>query len=276
MSLMLKLLITTSLLGTSLLANSLDNILLDYEENRLLQKRVKLNDINLGFKKSFANGWIGYAFNVNVNVQGKNIDVKDILFTDGKVIVSDIVDIKTKRSLKSKMYPTLSSKYYKKYNLIAGTHGAKNKIVIFSDPLCPFCINYVPKVIKHVNKYPKNIALYYYHFPLLRIHPAADVVTKAMEVAKKDVKDLTLKVYEANFEAKKLFNARETNKQKVLNGFNKVLGTSITMTQINDNKIAQHVKSDEKMGDDAMVQGTPTIFVNGEIDSEKFKYESLR
>ena len=35
----------------------------------------------------------------------------------------------------------------------------KDKIVIFSDPLCPFCKDYVPEVIKHVNK--KVILLLY-------------------------------------------------------------------------------------------------------------------
>ena len=30
------------------------------------------------------------------------------------------------------------------------------------------------------------------------------------------------------------------------------------------------------MGEDVMVQGTPTIFVNGEKDSSRLKYEDLK
>jgi len=64
--------------------------------------------------------------------------------------------------------------------------------------------------------------------------------------------------------------------QKILDGFNKVLKTKLTLQQINDRHIRQKILKDVKMAEDALVQGTPTIFVNGEIDRTRLKYESIK
>ena len=46
----------------------------------------------------------------------------------------------------------------------------KDKIVIFSDPLCPFCMDYVPDVINYVNKNKDKIAFILLSFPIISIH----------------------------------------------------------------------------------------------------------
>jgi protein-disulfide isomerase len=56
----------------------------------------------------------------------------------------------------------------------------------------------------------------------------------------------------------------------------KVLKTKLTLQQINDRHIRQKILKDVKMAEDALVQGTPTIFVNGEIDRTRLKYESIK
>ena len=102
---------------------------------------------------------------------------KIFFFSDGKYIALELIDSETGKSLKDLVTPNLTEKYYDKSKLIAGNHNAKDKIVIFSDPLCPFCKDYVPDVIKYVNKNSDTIALYYYNFPLM-IHPAATPLSK--------------------------------------------------------------------------------------------------
>ena len=123
------------------------------------------------------------------------------LFSNGEFVAPELIDLKTGNSLKLLLQPKLSDNFYSPNHLIEGNKDAENKIVIFSDPLCPFCIDYVPEVIKHVKKNKEEIALYYYHFPLSKIHPAADTLVKAMDVAKKKgIKDVELKVYETDWE----------------------------------------------------------------------------
>lgn len=270
------LLASTLFIGSALSANLMDDKVIAFEKERFSQnKRIKLKDININLKKELPQkGWYGYIIEIDALFGEKNVKAKDIVFSDGKVIAPEIFDIKTGADLKDLLTPSLSAKYYDEKKLIAGNHNAKDKIVIFSDPLCPFCIDYVPEVIKHVKKNSKDIALYYYHFPLLRIHPAADTLIKAMEIAKKDgIKDIELKIYDIDWE--KYFTAKERNAEKILNAFNKEFKTNITMEQISDKELREEVFKDVSMGEDVMVQGTPTIYINGEKDNTRLKYETL-
>lgn len=273
----LKFLSLTSLCTTLLFANINDENIIEFEKKRVSQNpNVEVLDVSVNFKKEMPlKNWYGYILDVQAEVKAskdstKVISVKDIVFSNGKYVSLDLQDIKTGKSLKSLVTPTLSDNYYKKEKLIAGNHNAKNKVVIFSDPLCPFCMDYVPDVINYVNKNNSNIALYYYHFPLLRIHPAAGPLSKIMEVAKhKNIKDLELKVYSIDWD--KYFDSKSTNINKILEAFNKELKTNITLEQLRK----ANIQKDINMGENVMVQGTPTIFVNGIKDTTREKYKTL-
>lgn len=269
-----KILTLSIFLSASLFAS--DDVVVEFEKKRVAQNpNVKVNSITVNTKKELpVSGWNGYILDVNANVQGKDINAKDIIFSDGKYISLDLIDAQTGKSLKDFVTPNLTAKYYDKSKLIAGNHNAKDKIVIFSDPLCPFCMDYVPDVINYVNKNKDKIALYYYHFPLISIHPAAVPLSKLIEVAKhKGIKDIELKVYKTNWE--QYFDAKSVDEKKILEAFNKEFKTDIKLEEITANDINENLKKDISIGEDVMVQGTPTVFVNGEKDSSRQKYETL-
>jgi protein-disulfide isomerase len=169
------------------------------------------------------------------------------------------------------MYPKLTKKYFNKKYLIAGNVDAKHTIVLFSDPLCPICTGVVPEIIRDVKKHPSKIALYYIHMPL-DMHPTARMLVKASILAQRQgIKDIDYKVYTANFDDS--FDAyRERDKQKVLDIFNKKFNTKITMKQINAKELEDEVKYTLKLAEDALVNGTPTLFFDGEIDTMRDKY----
>ncbi|CAM3874874.1 DsbA family protein [Arcobacter cloacae] len=269
-----KLLSLSVLLSVSLFAS--DDVVIEFEKNRVSSNpNIKVNDIKINTKKELPlAGWNGYILDVEANIQGKDIKVKDILFSDGKFIALELLDAKTGKSLKDLMTPNLTTDYYNKSKLIAGNHDAKDKIVIFSDPLCPFCMDYVPEVIKHVNKNSDSIALYYYHFPLLGLHPAAAPLSKLMEVARhKGIKDAELKAYKIDWEPH--FSSKSTDEKKILEAFNKEFKTDIKLEEITSKEINEALQKDILMGEDVMVQGTPTIFINGVKDATREKYETL-
>ncbi len=269
-----KLLSLSVLLSVSLFAS--DDVVIEFEKKRVSSNpNIKVNDIKINTKKELAlSGWNGYILDVEANIQGKDIKVKDILFSDGKFIALELLDAKTGKSLKDLMTPNLTANYYNKSKLIAGNHNAKDKIVIFSDPLCPFCMDYVPEVIKHVNKNSDSIALYYYHFPLLGLHPAAAPLSKLIEVARhKGIKDAELKAYKIDWEPH--FSSKSTDEKKILEAFNKELKTDIKLEEITSKEINETLQKDILMGEDVMVQGTPTIFINGVKDATREKYETL-
>lgn len=269
-----KILSLSFLLSASLFAS--DDVVLEFEKNRVAQNpNVKVNDIKINTKKELPlAGWNGYILDVQANVQGKDINAKDILFSDGKYIALELIDAKTGKSLKDLVTPNLSEKYHNKSKLIAGNHNAKDKIVIFSDPLCPFCIDYVPDVIKYVNKNSDKIALYYYHFPLTTLHPAAAPLSKMIEIAKhKGLKDVELRTYQIDWEP--YFNSKSTDEKKILEAFNKEFKTDIKIEEITSKEVNESLQKDIALGEEVMVQGTPTIFINGVKDSSRLKYETL-
>lgn len=271
-----KVLTLAVLLTTSLFANVSDDNVLKFEKKRISKNpNVKIENLSINTKKELpVKGWYGYIIDVEAKIEDKVINAKDIIFSDGRYISLDLIDSKNGKSLKDLVTPSLTSKYYDKTKLIAGNHNAKDKIVIFSDPLCPFCMDYVPEVINHVNKNKDSIALYYYHFPLLRLHPAADALSKLMELGKeKGIKDIELKTYQTDWD--EYFGAKESDNKKIINAFNKVFKTSFSEDDISSIELLESMEKDIKMGSELMVQGTPTIFVNGEKDTMRNKYGKL-
>ena len=265
-----KILSVSILLATSLYAD--DNAIIEFEKKRISQNpNVQIKDVKINTKKELPlAGWSGYILDVEANVQGKSINAKDILFSDGKYISLELIDSETGKSLKDLVTPNLTDNFHDKSKLIAGNHNAKDKIVIFSDPLCPFCKDYVPDVIKYVNKNKDSIALYYYNFPL-SIHPAATPLSKLIEVAKhKGLKDVELRAYEIDWEP--YFDVKTTDEKKILEAFNKEFKTNIKVEEISTNEIKALIEKDITMGEEVMVAGTPTIFVNKVKDSTKLKY----
>ena len=269
-----KILSLRVILSASLFAN--DSTVVDFEKKRVAQNpNVKVKDVKVNTKKDLPlAGWNGYILDVEAIVQEKSLKVKDILFSNGDYIALDLIDAKTGKSLKDLVTPNLTSNYYDKTKLIAGNHNAKDKIVVFSDPLCPFCMEYIPEVINYVNKNSDSIALYYYAFPLVQIHPASEALSKIIEVAKnKGVKDIELKAYETDWET--YFSPKENDEKKILEAFNKELKTNIKLEEIASKDINEKLSKDMSMGEEVMVTGTPTIFVNGVKDTTRELYKTL-
>ncbi|MCT7572944.1 thioredoxin domain-containing protein [Arcobacter lacus] len=269
-----KILSLSVILSATLFAN--DNTVIDFEKKRVAQNpNVKVKDVKVNVKKDLPlAGWNGYILDVEAIVQEKSLKVKDILFSNGDYIALDLIDAKTGKSLKDLVTPNLTSNYYDKTKLIAGNHNAKDKIVVFSDPLCPFCMEYIPEVINYVNKNSDSIALYYYAFPLVQIHPASEALSKIIEVAKnKGIKNIELKAYETDWEA--YFSPKENDEKKILEAFNKELKTNIKLEEIASKDINEKLSKDMSMGEDVMVTGTPTIFVNGAKDTTRELYKTL-
>lgn len=271
-----KVLTLAVLLTSSLFASVSDDNVIKFEKKRIAQNpNVEIEKISINTKKELPlDGWFGYILDVEAKVDNKTINAKDIVFSDGRYISLDLLDAKNGKSLKDLVTPGLSAKYYDKSKLIAGNDKSKDKIVVFSDPLCPFCMDYIPDIIKHVNKNKDSIALYYYHFPLLRLHPASGPLSKLMELGKeKGIKDIELKVYETNWDD--YFTVKETDVKKIVSGFNKVFKTSFTQEDVSSIDLIDSMEKDMEMGEEVMVQGTPTIFINGEKDTQKTKYKDL-
>lgn len=217
-------------------------------------------------------GWMVYFVRIDLKLtkqQGKTISVNDMIFTNGTLMSKDFADLNNGRSIKGRFSLDMDPKAYNKEHLLAGNFDAPHKIVVFSDPLCPFCMDFVPEVLADVTKNPETFALFYYHFPL-NIHPASPTLVKAMLLAEeKGDKEITQKVYKA------YLDIEEKDEQKILDIFNKTFGKNFTLSEINQEAILKRVVEDETLANALMVNGTPTIYFDGKKDETKHQYRKF-
>jgi len=273
-SLMLKL-STILLLSSSLVfASTVDEKVLSFLTKSIsTAKSYNLKDVTILEKQDIESipGWKVYFVKYDLDLVGKNkeITITDKIFTNGNIISKDFVDINTRRSLKGTFVRNFDAKLYSKLNLIEGNFDAKYKLVVFSDPLCPFCMSFMPDVIDFVKKHPKEFGLFYYHFPL-SIHPNSKVLIKAGIVAEQNgVKDVLKKVYE------EAFDFDDKDDKIALSAFNKVLGTTITLEQINKKEVIEIMDDDIKIAKNLMINGTPTLYVNGKLDKNRIIFKKM-
>lgn len=282
MQLMSKLLILTLLSSTFVNAKitkeeRVEKNLIEYVKRAInVNKDFKLKDIRVKQSQEIDKlpGWKVYFLDIDLEMEKKKkkeiMTVHDKIFSNGTFISRDFVNIVNKGSLKDKMAPDLDDSFYKKDHLLYGNPDAKMKIVAFSDPICPFCQTYMPKLLKAAKENPDKIALYYYHFPLTMLHKEAPTIIKATLVAEKmGVKDVIEKVYAAKFALD------IDDDKKILKAFNKALGTKITEKDINEQKILVHYSEDLEAAGKLMIGGTPTIYVDGKKDYSRSKYKEM-
>ncbi|WP_241855420.1 thioredoxin domain-containing protein [Sulfurimonas xiamenensis] len=194
-----------------------------------------------------------------------------IWYSNGEVVTKELYDLKSGKNMSDLISMPFKDEYYKKENLIYGNENAKHKVAIFSDPLCPFCRQFVPEVINYMKKEPDKFAVYYYHFPLERIHPAAvELVKAAIALELQGRKDVILNLYKVEI------NPKERSNEKILAAFNKVMKSNINMADLISKEVSDQLKSDLKIVSELMVNGTPTMFFDGKIDKTKNRYKEAK
>lgn len=276
MLLMLKLLATTLLLSNFIYADTSEKIE-DFLSSKF-SKNPQLKSIDIDIDSIIPlkelKGWSTYIVNVKAVLKAKpkeEIVQKMIWFSNGDVITKELTDMHSGSSFTDMAKPDLKSKYYTKENLIYGNEKADHKIAIFSDPLCPFCKSFVPSALKEMKKEPNKYAVYYYHLPLERIHPASVALVRIVQAAQfKGVKDVILKMYSIKL------NPSEKNIDKILTAFNKAVGANIKLSDVKTKKVEEQILFDRKVANDTMVAGTPTIYLDGKIDRTTNKYKKVK
>ena len=272
-SLTLKLLTIALSVNTLFAGITEDKVLKFLSKSVSATKSYKITDISIKSSQNIKSipGWKVFFIKIDLDLVGKNksITISDKVFTNGQVLTKDLLDINTAKSIKNNFVQDFDKKFYSKSNIIAGNTDAPNKIAVFSDPLCPFCMSYMPDVINFVNKYPKQFVLYYYHFPL-NMHPNSKTLVKAGLVAKKKgVKNVDFKIYDEAFDFEK------KDEKLVLASMNKLLGTNIKLKDLDQKDILKHMEDDMKIVNYLGLNGTPRVFVNGKIDHQRNSYLDL-
>jgi hypothetical protein len=234
-------------------------------------------EVGINGKKAVPNmsGWHAYFVAIEADVkQGaetRHINQNGTYFISGDTMATELVNIKTGERYNDTMAPDFPAQFYTKNNLISGTAKAKYKVAIFSDPLCPFCRRYVPETLSYMEKYPAVFGVYYFHYPLPTLHPAAVTLTKAAIAAEQSgMENAVLRLYTVDV------NANEKDEGKILDAFNKTFKTKLGLADIRRPSVIKQFESDQKVAQAAMVSGTPTVFFDGKKDPTKNKYKEIK
>jgi protein-disulfide isomerase len=275
MSKLLSLAVITTL---SLSAASDEDDVKSYIKNHMVKNdQVTVTSVDIIDKKALteAKGWEVYFVNIHANVKKSptvfdKVTVPETLFVNGNISTPVLINMETGEDYKKTMKPELKSDVYNAKHLVAGKKDAKHKLVIFSDPQCPFCQTIVPEIYAAVKANPDTFALYYYHFPLLRIHPVSDIIARAMLTEQnKGNNDKMIDMYSFKI------NPREVNATKVLGELNKKYNLNITEEQINTEEIGKEIIFDKEMATKSMISGTPTVYLDGKWDPSRSKYKKF-
>jgi len=217
------------------------------------------------------NGWRVYflSLDIEAKIDKKlvNQKVTQVVFNKGSKVAFALKDNKGNDYSKI-LKPKVPAIAYDKAHLLVGNENAKHKVLVMSDPFCPFCQEIVPKLIETVEKNPQTFALYYYHLPLLKIHPASEITTKVMHLFQErgELENLK-KCYHL------LVSEREKNPKVVLKAIKDRTGVSFTEKELSTPQIDNAFVFDKEMKKRLMVTGTPTIFIDGLWDPTRFKYK---
>ena len=234
---------------------------------------VKVNSVEVVGTQSLKNSpdWKVYMVVMDISYgKKKHMKIPEMIFANAKdnLVTMKMIDAKTGKDLSREIKPKLPTSYYDDAHLIAGNKNAPHKMVVFSDPQCPFCKGFVPGMLKEVKAHPDKVAVYYYHMPLLRLHPASDTLTRAMEVlSRQGKKDEAMKLYSLKI------NPRMTNEDKILAEVKKQLNIDVKKEDIDKPEIKKAVKADIDAGTRMMVRGTPTVYFDGKYDAGRSQYK---
>ncbi len=147
----------------------------------------------------------------------------------------------------------------------SGNKDGAIKVVVFSDYLCPYCKNLSSQMDELVKKYPQLVV---YHRTFL-IHPQAEILSRAVESA-----NLQSKGGEANT---LVFNEflEATTEDDILPLAHKLgIDEAKFKKDLNSQEIKDKVKSDDETARTINLQGTPSVFINGEYLDDPSAIES--
>jgi len=275
MSLMSKLLTATLIASVSLSAAvPTQEELVKYVKKHVIKNRaVKVNSVEIIENKKVdeLKGWDVLLTNVHIKFNDKDMEVPQYIFVNGDIITPVLMNYKNGKNYQNDIRPDIKDdKFYDDAHLLMGNKDAKHKIVVFSDPMCPFCQEIMPEIFKAVKENPKTFALYYYHLPMLRLHPVSDAVTKAMHIAQHKGKvDVVEKMYSMKIAFK------ETNLDKIIPEIKKHTGFVVTKKEIEAKEVKEAMEHDSKMSTKLMITGTPTVYIDGKWDKKRDGYKKL-
>jgi protein-disulfide isomerase len=153
----------------------------------------------------------------------------------------------------------------------AGPRNAKVTIVEFSDFECPFCQRAIAALNQAKDAYPKDVRVVFRQYPLpATMHPHAQISAEASLAAHEQGKFWAM--HDKLFENRTALNRPDIEKYAEQIGLNmgKFRGA------LDSGKFKQKVSEDMAAGSSVGVNGTPTFFINGQMQVGGLSFEQWK
>ena len=141
---------------------------------------------------------------------------------------------------------------------VSGSTNGSSKLLEYGDYECPFCADTQPIVKEIQRRLDDDLLFAFRHFPLINIHPHSEHAAEAAEAAGA----------QENFWGMHnlLFENQRALEDEDLVAYAGELGLDGTrlIREVTSNVYALRIREDFKSGVRGGVNGTPTLFINGE------------
>jgi protein-disulfide isomerase len=129
-------------------------------------------------------------------------------------------------------------------------------LVEYGDFECPYCVAALPSVQRLLKLRPQTIRFAFRHFPLVNVHPHAEMAAEAAEFAAARGRFWPMHDW--------LFEHQPLDPVQIMLGVEDVaLDPSEAAAELVEQRYADRVRRDFASGVHSGVTGTPTFFVNG-------------
>src|ERR1017187_3372146 len=141
---------------------------------------------------------------------------------------------------------------------VMGPADARITLVEFSDFQCPYCSKAVAQINATLKAYPNDVRLIFKQYPLVELHPAAAISAAAALAAHAQGKFWPM--HDVMFA-----NRPKLSRESIL-VWAKEMGLDMKRftADLDSDAIKKAVGRDRADGDKAGVEGTPTVFLNGQ------------
>jgi protein-disulfide isomerase len=179
-----------------------------------------------------------------------------------------LADLKKRESRNQPLAPDKTAEIAKPGAPTFGPDDAKVTVVAFSDFQCPYCSKAATVITQLKEKYSGRVRIVFRQFPL-SFHKQARLAAEAALAA-----NAQGKFWEFH---DRLFQNQSQLERPGLETTAKELGLNMATFKkaLDTNAYAAAVDADMKLGEEVMVSGTPTMFVNGKRIADPTNFESL-
>ncbi len=152
---------------------------------------------------------------------------------------------------------------------IAGSAHAELLLLEYGDYECPSCVEAEPVTLHLIETFGKRMKFVFRHFPLVEVHPHAELAAEAAEAAAAQGKFWPMHHL--------LFTRLHNLKRGALDQFAQMIDLDLLRfrAEMADRIYTQRVHEHRRSGESIGLRGSPSFFLNGEVVDVSFGIEHL-